>query len=117
VDASDIVKGYQVGKGEYIEIELSKSLRPSGSKEMRPFPADLMLMWPISSRVSKPENDEADRSGNVGWTAHSPLGRPRFCKLLADAGAPLADERRLALANSFSLMHLNSGHNKRVNSS
>jgi putative SOS response-associated peptidase YedK len=25
---------------------------------MRPFPADLMGMWPISTRVNKPENDD-----------------------------------------------------------
>jgi putative SOS response-associated peptidase YedK len=25
---------------------------------MRPFPADLMRMWPISNRVNKPENDD-----------------------------------------------------------
>ena len=26
---------------------------------MRPFPADRMRMWPISTRVNKPENDDA----------------------------------------------------------
>jgi putative SOS response-associated peptidase YedK len=26
---------------------------------MRPFPADLMRMWPISARVNQPENDDA----------------------------------------------------------
>jgi putative SOS response-associated peptidase YedK len=26
---------------------------------MRPFPADLMRIWPISTRVNKPENDDA----------------------------------------------------------
>jgi putative SOS response-associated peptidase YedK len=25
---------------------------------MRPFPADLMRMWPISTWVNKPENDD-----------------------------------------------------------
>src|SRR5262249_9172036 len=25
---------------------------------MRPFPAELMRMWPISARVNKPENDD-----------------------------------------------------------
>jgi putative SOS response-associated peptidase YedK len=25
---------------------------------MRPFPAELMQMWPISTRVKKPENDD-----------------------------------------------------------
>jgi putative SOS response-associated peptidase YedK len=24
-----------------------------------PFPADLMAMWPVSTRVNKPENDDA----------------------------------------------------------
>jgi len=35
---------------------------------MRPFPADLMRMWPISTRVNKPErrsiNYRADRTGD-----------------------------------------------------
>jgi putative SOS response-associated peptidase YedK len=26
---------------------------------MGPFPADLMRMWPISTRVNKPENDDS----------------------------------------------------------
>jgi putative SOS response-associated peptidase YedK len=26
---------------------------------MRPFPAELMRIWPISTRVNKPENDDA----------------------------------------------------------
>jgi putative SOS response-associated peptidase YedK len=26
---------------------------------MRPFPADLMRLWPISTRVNKPENDDS----------------------------------------------------------
>ena len=26
---------------------------------MRPFPADLMRMWPISTRANKPENDDS----------------------------------------------------------
>jgi putative SOS response-associated peptidase YedK len=26
---------------------------------LRPFPADLMCMWPVSTRVNKPENDDA----------------------------------------------------------
>jgi putative SOS response-associated peptidase YedK len=25
---------------------------------MRPFPAELMRMWPISTRVNKPDNDD-----------------------------------------------------------
>jgi putative SOS response-associated peptidase YedK len=37
---------------------------------MRPFPAELMRMWPISTRVNKPENadffnSQADRIGNA----------------------------------------------------
>jgi putative SOS response-associated peptidase YedK len=26
---------------------------------MRPYPADLVRLWPISTRVNKPENDDA----------------------------------------------------------
>src|SRR5262245_64789441 len=36
-------------------------LRPLACDEpdlMRPFPAHLMRMWPISTRVNKPENDD-----------------------------------------------------------
>jgi len=31
---------------------------PDASDLMQPFPADLMRMWPISTRVNKPENDD-----------------------------------------------------------
>jgi hypothetical protein len=31
---------------------------PDPRDVMHPFPADLMRMWPISTRVNKPENDE-----------------------------------------------------------
>jgi putative SOS response-associated peptidase YedK len=31
---------------------------PDRRELMRPFPADLMRMWPISARVNKPENDD-----------------------------------------------------------
>jgi putative SOS response-associated peptidase YedK len=31
---------------------------PDPRELMRPFPADLMRMWPISTRVNKPENDD-----------------------------------------------------------
>jgi len=31
---------------------------PDPGELMRPFPADLMRMWPISTRVNKPENDD-----------------------------------------------------------
>jgi putative SOS response-associated peptidase YedK len=30
---------------------------PDPADLMRPFPAQLMRMWPISTRVNKPEND------------------------------------------------------------
>jgi putative SOS response-associated peptidase YedK len=32
---------------------------PDPRDVMRPFPAALMRMWPISTRVNKPENDDA----------------------------------------------------------
>jgi putative SOS response-associated peptidase YedK len=32
---------------------------PDPPRLMRQFPADLMRMWPISTRVNKPENDDA----------------------------------------------------------
>ena len=31
---------------------------PDPCDVMRPFPAGLMRMWPISTRVNKPENDD-----------------------------------------------------------
>jgi SOS response associated peptidase (SRAP)/Ku70/Ku80 beta-barrel domain len=93
VDSPDIIKGYEVGKGEYIEIEpelaISGPIIATDANELvadihdrmpvilppsdharwlgdeadprdllRPFPADLMRMWPISARVNKPENDD-----------------------------------------------------------
>jgi putative SOS response-associated peptidase YedK len=33
---------------------------------MRSFPAGLMRMWPISTRVNKPENDDPLRLGGRG---------------------------------------------------
>ena len=32
---------------------------PDPSDLMRPHPAELMRIWPISTRVNKPENDDA----------------------------------------------------------
>ena len=32
---------------------------PDPRELMRPFPAGLMRMWPISTRVNKPENDDS----------------------------------------------------------
>ena len=34
------------------------SEEPDPRDLMRPFPAELMRMWPISTRVNKPENDD-----------------------------------------------------------
>jgi putative SOS response-associated peptidase YedK len=34
------------------------SEEPDPRDLMRPFPPELMRMWPISTRVNKPENDE-----------------------------------------------------------
>jgi hypothetical protein len=34
---------------------------------MRPFPADLMQMWPISTRVNKPENDDPSIIEPIDW--------------------------------------------------
>jgi putative SOS response-associated peptidase YedK len=31
---------------------------PNLGNLMRPFPAGLMRMWPISTRINKPENDD-----------------------------------------------------------
>ena len=31
---------------------------PDSRDLLRPFPADVMRMWPISTRVNKPENDD-----------------------------------------------------------
>ena len=39
------------------EISLGP-LQPDPRELMRPFPAGLMRMWPISTRVNKPENDD-----------------------------------------------------------
>ncbi len=36
---------------------------------MRPFPAALMRMWPISTRVNKPENDDASIVEPIGLGA------------------------------------------------
>jgi len=41
------------GVGEFVNDE------PTNPRDlMRPFPAGLMRMWPISTRVNKPENDD-----------------------------------------------------------
>jgi putative SOS response-associated peptidase YedK len=33
---------------------------PDPRELMRPFPASAMRMWPVSTRVNKPENDDPD---------------------------------------------------------
>jgi len=33
-------------------------IEPDPRDLLRPFPAELMTMWPISTRVNKPENDD-----------------------------------------------------------
>ena len=58
-----------------VPVIIILALRPDPSVVMRQFPADLMRMWPISTRVNKPENDDpsilepfilaADVSGGV----------------------------------------------------
>ena len=35
-------------------------IEPDPSDLLRPFPADAMTMWPISTRVNSPRNDDAD---------------------------------------------------------
>jgi putative SOS response-associated peptidase YedK len=35
-------------------------VEPDPSDLLRPFPADAMTMWPISTRVNSPRNDDAD---------------------------------------------------------
>jgi putative SOS response-associated peptidase YedK len=34
---------------------------------MGPFPAELMRMWPISTRVNKPENDDPQLWSRSNW--------------------------------------------------
>ena len=38
---------------------------------MRPFPAELMRMWPISTRVNKPENDDASIVEPIEWATNA----------------------------------------------
>ena len=38
----------------WLEVE------PDPRDLLRPFPAELMRMWPISTRVNSPKNDDAD---------------------------------------------------------
>ena len=52
---------------------------PDPGDLMRPFPAKPMRMWPISTRVNKPENDDpsivgTDRDSYLGGALSSTLG-------------------------------------------
>ena len=47
------VRSFQLANGEMLGDE------PDPRELMRPFPAEPMRMWPISTRVNKPENDDA----------------------------------------------------------
>jgi hypothetical protein len=46
------------GRGSTGGPRCAASLTARNAQRMRPFPADLMRMWPISTRVNKPENDD-----------------------------------------------------------
>jgi hypothetical protein len=57
------VKGQTTNANELVaaihdRVPVILALRPDPSGVMRQFPADLMRMWPISTRVNKPENDD-----------------------------------------------------------
>jgi hypothetical protein len=47
---------YQIGGG--VALRLRTQDEPDPGDLMRPFPANPMRMWPISTRVNKPENDD-----------------------------------------------------------
>jgi putative SOS response-associated peptidase YedK len=49
---------------------------------MRPFPAGLMRMWPISTRVNKPENDDP----SIGPADHAPVEGRRSSRGQASSG-------------------------------
>jgi putative SOS response-associated peptidase YedK len=53
---------------------------PDPTDLMQPFPAELMRMWPVSTRVNKPENDDASIVEPMG------LMRPKFAERVG--GAP-----------------------------
>ncbi len=40
------------------EYDRRLSAEPDVKELLAPFPIELMIMWPISTRVNKPENDE-----------------------------------------------------------
>jgi putative SOS response-associated peptidase YedK len=51
---------------------------------MRPFPAQPMRMWPISTRVNKPENDRVSYFGGVVELRATALARRAYCKGLIE---------------------------------
>jgi hypothetical protein len=62
---------------------------PDPANLMRPFPADSMRMWPISTRVNKPEND------NPSILEPIELATDAYLKPLVDK--PRLDRSRLRL--------------------
>ena len=65
---------------------------PDGRDMLRPFPAELMTMWPVSTRVNTPKNDdedllrparlpdEADSTGDDGAGRERSSGGLRTCE-------------------------------------
>jgi putative SOS response-associated peptidase YedK len=53
------------------------SAEPDPGELMRPFPADPMRMWPISTRVNKPENDDPSVVEPIELNAATHSGRRR----------------------------------------
>jgi hypothetical protein len=51
----DCKDGSLLAPGDYVRW---LGEEPDPRDLMRPFPADLTRMWPISTRVNKPENDD-----------------------------------------------------------
>ena len=53
----------------FLPIHRALSDEPDPGDLMRPFPANPMRMWPISTRVNKPENDDPTIVDPVELTA------------------------------------------------
>ena len=56
---------------------------------MRPFPAEPMRMWPISTRVNKPENDDPSSSNRSSWPI-PPRKKNSALRVRVTRGAALA---------------------------
>jgi SOS response associated peptidase (SRAP) len=72
---------------------------PDPADLMRPFPAEPMRMWAISTRVNKPENDAPDANWLVKEMPSPPIHkmlRTYIPKLHLHQGKPLADWQKLA---------------------